>query len=39
MNDAPSPSTDRLLSCVLAVGVLCLTLVILAVIAVSAGAP
>lgn len=36
MNDAPTPATDGLLSCAIAAGVLCLTLVILAVIALSA---
>ena len=39
MNDAPSPAADRLVSCALAAGVLCITLVVLAVIAIGVGSP
>jgi hypothetical protein len=34
---SPSPSADRLISCALVVGVVCLTLAILAMIAYSVG--
>lgn len=37
MNDAPSPTVDRVISCVIAVGVLCLTLLIVGAILISVG--
>jgi hypothetical protein len=39
MNDQPTPSTDRLVSCALALGVVCLALMILAMIALGVGTP
>lgn len=36
MNDAPSPSADRAISCAIVAAILCLTLLALAVLVVSA---
>jgi uncharacterized membrane protein len=39
MNGSSSPTADRVISCALAIGVLCLALLILGVILMSVGTP